>query len=397
MPLIDVETFRADLRAKRKPEGTLYRVSTGEARALGDGSRAVRFCFSDGSVDRMKDTIDPAGWETHEFMRNPVALWAHDSSAPPIGRAGNLMVEDARLMGDITFIPPETYDFADLIYRLVVGKWLNAVSVGFLPIDYKFADDEDGREWGIDFQRQSLLEISVCPVPANSNALAEARRKGVDTRPLVTWAERMLDGGGKSIVSTKELSWLRMAAKESPMSQTRGKPRQRADGMAEGDPAAGGAAVGNCGLAADATCGMIDPQQCTVHRDMDDGGEDAAAKALAATIRREVAAALKAARPQGRKAAGDADPPQPEAGRPDLSEDQENGIRMAHMHMKAMQCALDIAGDHFDNAMDALDDVKNALDATPPSDDGLAGGDDPEAEKAVRVRRARELRRLHAV
>jgi HK97 family phage prohead protease len=158
------------------------RISTVKPRAYDDGSRRIRFCFSDGSVDRLGDTVNPNGWELADFMANPVALWAHDSSAPPIGRASNVKVEGGRLMGDIKFADADTYAFADTIYRLYLGQFLNAVSVGFLPIEYSFVENDPDRGWGIDFKRQELLEISPCPIPANPNALAEARAKGILSR-----------------------------------------------------------------------------------------------------------------------------------------------------------------------------------------------------------------------
>src|SRR5690349_18493272 len=152
--LIDIATFRTEARAGRKPEGGVFRISA-ETPQLQDGTRKVRFCFSDGSIDRAGDRIDPEGWETDGFLKNPVSLWAHDSWSPPIGRAGNLKVEGDRLMGDIDFAPVETYAFADTIYRLVVGKYVNAVSVGFMPIEWSFVDDKE-RKFGIDFKRQEL-------------------------------------------------------------------------------------------------------------------------------------------------------------------------------------------------------------------------------------------------
>jgi len=176
--LISADQFRKDLRAKRKPSGGVFRVNTEPPVFVEGADRTLRFVFSDNSVDRMGDTIDAAGWDLSDFERNPVALWAHDSSAPPIGGASNVAVEGTRLAGDITFAPPETYLFADTIYRLVLGKFIRAVSVGFMPTKYSFADNDPERGHGIDFLEQTLLEISVCPVPANPNALAElAQRK----------------------------------------------------------------------------------------------------------------------------------------------------------------------------------------------------------------------------
>ena len=241
--LMSADQFRGELRAKRKPVGGVYRVSVAQPLPVAGAERTLRFCFSDGSVDRMNDTIAAAGWDLTDFSANPVALWAHDSSAPPIGGARNVGVEGDRLLGDIEFAPPETYAFADTIYRLVLGKFLRAVSVGFLPTRYAFVENDPERGFGIDFLEQALLEISVCPVPANPNALQEARRKGIDTRPLVEWAERTLDGDGKATLPRAELERLRRAAKEPTMTRptprrTAGKPPNLPSGPRPEGPAA---------------------------------------------------------------------------------------------------------------------------------------------------------------
>ena len=48
--------------------------------------RIVRFVFSDNSIDRVGDTISVSGWDLSSYKRNPTVLFAHDSSAPPVGR-----------------------------------------------------------------------------------------------------------------------------------------------------------------------------------------------------------------------------------------------------------------------------------------------------------------------
>jgi hypothetical protein len=79
-------------------------------------------------------------------------------------------------MGTVEFASAEVYPFADQVYKLIVNRFINSVSVGFQPIQWKFSDDPD-RQFGIDFERQELLEISVVPVPANAHALIEAQAK----------------------------------------------------------------------------------------------------------------------------------------------------------------------------------------------------------------------------
>ena len=196
--LLTIDDFRASAKGNARPEGAVMCLATSDPQDVAGDARTLRFVFSDGSVDRAGDTIDADGWETDNFLKNPVALWAHDSFSPPIGRAKNIGPAGGKLYGDIEFMPPEVSSFADSIFRMVKGGFIKAVSVGFMPLEWTFVNDKD-RPYGIDFKRQELLEISVCPVPCNANALLEARSKGIDTKPILEWAEKLLDAPKGSV------------------------------------------------------------------------------------------------------------------------------------------------------------------------------------------------------
>jgi len=172
------EEFHALARHNAAAGAALERLGS-VSRATDDGSRVITFCFSDGSVDRVGDTIDPYGWELSAFKANPVCLWAHDSSSPPIGRVIRTYISADRLMGQVQFASADVYPFADQVYKLVKNGFINSVSVGFTPIEWEWADNRQG---GIDFTRQELLEISVVPVPANSHALVESAVKSLAQR-----------------------------------------------------------------------------------------------------------------------------------------------------------------------------------------------------------------------
>src|SRR5690348_13219539 len=141
--LIAIEQFRAAARAGEKSPGHVYRLATGDPSNVAGKSRTKRFVFSDGSVDRAGDSIDPNGWELGNFRKNPVALFAHSSWDPPIGRATFVGVQGGRLVGDIEFATKETYPFADTIFRLVDEGFIKAVSVGFDPLEWSFVNDKD--------------------------------------------------------------------------------------------------------------------------------------------------------------------------------------------------------------------------------------------------------------
>jgi HK97 family phage prohead protease len=147
---------------------------------LGGDERCLRFTISTGIVDREKDTIAIGGWELANFLRNPVVLWGHDAERLPIGRAFDVGVVGGALKATVRFIPADTPEggaFADGVYRLARGGFLNATSVGFRPIKWDYSNDPErgADDWfpGIDFQQQELVELSVVTVPANPEALLE--------------------------------------------------------------------------------------------------------------------------------------------------------------------------------------------------------------------------------
>ena len=211
MKLLSADQFRDAAKDGGQPDGTVFRFATTEPQNVEGATRTKRFIFSDATIDHAGDSIDPKGWDLGVFKSNPVALFSHMSWEPPIGRASNVTVEKGKLVGDIEFASADVYAFADTIYRLVDGGFMNAVSVGFKPKEWKFTSDKD-RPYGIDFVKQLLLEISVCPVPCNPSALTEARSIGIDTAPLQEWAEKVLDTGDTVFLPKTELECLRKQA-----------------------------------------------------------------------------------------------------------------------------------------------------------------------------------------
>jgi len=86
---------------------------------------------------------------------------------PPIGKVVRLWLEGGKLKATATF---SNQPFAQRVRELVDDRILQAVSVGFMPINWTFNHKRDG----IDFEQQDLLELSIVPVPANPESLIEA-------------------------------------------------------------------------------------------------------------------------------------------------------------------------------------------------------------------------------
>lgn len=207
--ILSEEQFREAAKADAVDADTqLRKAFIAEVKASADDGRIVDFVISTDSVDRMGDTIAVDGWQIANYRKNNVVLWAHDSSMPPIAKGLNVRVEDGKLKASAQFVPAEVPvigPLAECILQLLRGGFLHAVSVGFIPVKYAFSE-EDGRSWGVDFLQQELLEFSVCPIPANPEALNEARSFGIDIGPIRDWAVKLLAGDNLSLIDAGRLA-----------------------------------------------------------------------------------------------------------------------------------------------------------------------------------------------
>lgn len=175
---------------KAKPDEAIRKqfVVDSSAKAVNEETRTATFVITTGAVDRDNDTISPKGWMLDSYLKNPSVLWAHDYSQLPVGKAIDMVATEKGLTSTVQFPPKGVHPFADTVFELVKGGFLNATSVGFRPTEFE-RNEERG---GLDFTKQELLEYSIVPVPANHEALIVARSKGIDTSLVEGWAKSVL-------------------------------------------------------------------------------------------------------------------------------------------------------------------------------------------------------------
>lgn len=140
-----------------------------KAKDLGDG--IIEAIVATESEDRHGEVLELKGLDTSNYMKNPVVLWAHDYSQPPIGKTLTLKKKDGKLIAKIKFAIDED-SFAHKIYRLYKGGYMKAFSIGFIPKEI-----DDNR-----YTKAEMIEHSSVPIPANSEALALAISKGIITK-----------------------------------------------------------------------------------------------------------------------------------------------------------------------------------------------------------------------
>ena len=235
------------------------------------------FISSDETLDRYDEIISASGWDLASYQRNPVFQNAHQYG-DIIFTLGKALITEIRTHQPSTLnSQPSTFLFqrvqfatdvnpmAKIAYGLYRGKFLNAVSVGFIPVRWQNGDGtehqvgrgvptaphplpSDGttfrepvsqlgasnlwRAWeatgikGEGFRRryleQELLEVSAVAITANPNALALGLKSGAveksDLRDLADVIAHALDHRQASWTAAAERSADAALASHVPVS-----------------------------------------------------------------------------------------------------------------------------------------------------------------------------------
>ena len=99
-----------------------------------------------------------------EFLRNPVVLWAHQRTMPPIGTCIDLADHAGRIIAVTKFATG--VPLAEDVFRLYEQGMLRGWSIGFVPSARVCDAQADGRR-GLLVESWDLLEYSAVPVPEN--------------------------------------------------------------------------------------------------------------------------------------------------------------------------------------------------------------------------------------
>lgn len=149
---------------------------------------------STGNLDRDSEVVAPGSFERdlEAFRKNPVALWAHDHSEPPIGRV--LEVSDLpEGLAMRTKFAREVSDFATMIFNLYAEGYLSAWSIGFIPKEFSADPIAEGQK-GVTYTRVELYEVSAVPVPSNRESLGRLYKTIVAQKQLAGGVPIIGDG-----------------------------------------------------------------------------------------------------------------------------------------------------------------------------------------------------------
>ncbi|RJR40841.1 MAG: hypothetical protein C4576_19415 [Desulfobacteraceae bacterium] len=173
----------AEAAINREKNPTFHKALDIQVRQVGDpADRVLEFIASTAQVDRYGDVIEVEGWELDNWLKVPVILYGHDYGGFPIGQ-GIIAIKDPLrgLVIQAKFATAQENPEADIAYKLALGGYIRAVSVGFMDLEREPLLDNEGNRTGWRFKRAELLEVSLVAVPANPGALIVPVQKGLLT------------------------------------------------------------------------------------------------------------------------------------------------------------------------------------------------------------------------
>ena len=143
------------------------------------GERQVRVVITTDQVDRSGDVVVQKGVSVANFNKSRTVLWNHDQDHP-VASCVDLAIKADAIEALVQFPDAGISPKADEVYGLVKAGVINAVSIGFLPLDAAPVDGKNPRK-GIRINESELLEFSFVAVPANPGAQVLQRAfRGVD-------------------------------------------------------------------------------------------------------------------------------------------------------------------------------------------------------------------------
>ncbi len=160
-----------------------------ETKVADSEPRTLVVKISTPTPDRSKDTVQPNGMNADNFLKNPVVMFAHNYADMPIAKCTGLKIQDTGILATVQFPDEGTYDKADTIYKMYKDGFLNAWSIGFMPLDY-----EENDQGGYNFKSWELFEFSSVPVPDNPEALTVMRSKGINVDAVLEISKEKADG-----------------------------------------------------------------------------------------------------------------------------------------------------------------------------------------------------------
>lgn len=174
-------------------ESLLRRPLYHEVRVLDEQKHLCEYVASDATLDCYNEVLNPKGCKLDRFAKNAPFVNSHDYTciSQQLGKVVSSRLEKGQVVQVVDWAV-DINPLAAMGWKMTVGGYLKAVSVGFLPVKYAWRDQPDFvtyvKDMALDPETAaqcrcihyewSQIELSACIIGANPNALAKAFQDG---------------------------------------------------------------------------------------------------------------------------------------------------------------------------------------------------------------------------
>lgn len=165
-------------------------------KSVNNDRRQITACASAGTLDRDGEIILPSAFKEllPVYMKNAVVIishqhWLETGHSSVVANVTKAWVDGKGLWVVIEFI--KGTELADEYWLLYSTKKQRALSVGFIPKEHRY-EDVNGKIVFV-HTKVELIEISLCAVPSNRDALSRSKQRKADFVAKKAY-EKMLAG-----------------------------------------------------------------------------------------------------------------------------------------------------------------------------------------------------------
>jgi len=157
-----------------------------------DGRRLIKGYSSTSDLDRQNEIISRKALEgaRNDLLENVTVFMDHQHTALPVGKVIDCILDDKGLFITVELSKAK---FVDDIWQLCLEKILNSFSIGGVVLDGHDERGDDGKSYHV-IDKISILEVSICGLPANPEARFEPIYKSFNS----AIAEQIKQKEGKS-------------------------------------------------------------------------------------------------------------------------------------------------------------------------------------------------------
>jgi hypothetical protein len=178
-----------------KPESSIRRGMAVEVKIVSEADGLVDYVASNEAVDSYNEVVAVSGWDFSRFAKNAPFVDSHNywSIDKLLGSVVSARVEGRNLIERVQWAKDvKESAMAQLGWKMTLGGFLKAVSVGFIPVKYVRNGGEgwsqalseigrtvnEGAEISYIYLKQIQIELSACIIGANPEALAKSYSSG---------------------------------------------------------------------------------------------------------------------------------------------------------------------------------------------------------------------------